>query len=43
MSLMEGVKTGLSSQVAELFETYIQTIILRNAKCLNSGGGYFLK
>jgi hypothetical protein len=37
--LMEGVKTWLSSQAADFFDTGIQKLLLRY-KCLNSGGDY---
>jgi hypothetical protein len=40
---MEGVKTWLSSQVADFFDTGIQTLIPQYDKCLNSGGDYFEK
>jgi hypothetical protein len=36
---MEGVKTWLSSQAADFFNTGIQELIPRY-KCLNSGGDY---
>jgi hypothetical protein len=38
--LMEGVKTWLSSQAADFFDTDIQKLIPRYDKCLNSGGDY---
>jgi transposase len=41
--LLEGVKTWLSSQVADFFHTGIQKLISRYDKCLNSGGDYFEK
>jgi hypothetical protein len=37
--LLEGVKTWLSSQAADIFDTGIQKLIPRY-KCLISGGGY---
>jgi histone-lysine N-methyltransferase SETMAR len=37
--LMEGVKTFLSSQATDFFDTGIQKLIPRY-KCLNSGGDY---
>jgi hypothetical protein len=40
--LMEGVKTWLSSQVADFFDTGIQKLIPRY-KCLISGGYYVEK
>jgi transposase len=40
--LMEGVKTWLSSQAADLFDTDIQRLIPRY-KCLSSGGDYVEK
>jgi hypothetical protein len=40
---MEGVKTWLSSQVADFFDTGIQKLIPRYDKCLNSGGYYVEK
>jgi hypothetical protein len=40
--LMEGVKTWLSLQVADFFDTGIQTLILRY-KCLNCGGGDYVE
>jgi hypothetical protein len=36
--LMEGVKTWLSSQAADFFDTGAQKLIPRYYKCLNSGG-----
>jgi hypothetical protein len=36
--LMEGVKSWLSSQAADFFDTSIQKFIPRHDKCLNSGG-----
>jgi hypothetical protein len=36
--LMEGVKTWLSSQVADFFDTGIQKLVPRYDKCLSSGG-----
>jgi transposase len=36
--LMEGVKTWLSSQVADFFDISIKKLIPRYNKCLNSGG-----
>jgi hypothetical protein len=36
--LMEGVKTWLSSQAADFFDTVIQNHIPRCDKCLNSDG-----
>jgi hypothetical protein len=41
--LMEGVKTWLSSQVTDFFDTSIQKLISRYDKCLNSGGDYVEK
>jgi hypothetical protein len=41
--LMEGVKTWLSSQAADFFDTGIQKLIPRYDKYLNSGGDYFEK
>jgi histone-lysine N-methyltransferase SETMAR len=41
-ALMEGVKTWLSSEVADFSDTGIQ-LIPRNDKCLNSGGDYVEK
>jgi transposase len=38
--LMEGVKTWLSSQVADFFDTGTQELIPRYDKCLSSGGDY---
>jgi hypothetical protein len=35
---MEGVKTCLSSQATDFFDTDIQKLIPRSDKCLNSGG-----
>jgi hypothetical protein len=35
---MEGVKTWLSSQVADVFDTGIQKLIHQYDKCLNSSG-----
>jgi hypothetical protein len=35
---MEGVKTWLSSQTADFFDTGTQKLIPRYDKCLNSGG-----
>jgi hypothetical protein len=40
--LMEGVKTWLSSQAADFFDTGIQKFISRY-KCLYSGGNYVAK
>jgi hypothetical protein len=40
--LMEGVKTWLSSQVADIFDTGVPQIIPRY-KCLNSGGDHVEK
>jgi transposase len=41
--LMKGVKTWLSSQAADLFDTGIRKLIPRCVKCLNFGGDYFEK
>jgi histone-lysine N-methyltransferase SETMAR len=41
--LMEGVKTGLSSQAADLFDTGIQKLIPQHDNCLNSSGDYVEK
>jgi hypothetical protein len=41
--LMEDVKTWLSWQVADLFDTGIQKRIPRYGKCLNSGNDYVEK
>jgi hypothetical protein len=41
--LMEDVKTWLSSQVADFFDTGIQKLIPQYDKCLNSGGDYVVK
>jgi hypothetical protein len=41
--MMEGVKTWLSSQAADLFDTGIPTLIPRYNKCLNFGGYYVVK
>jgi hypothetical protein len=38
--LIEGVKTWLSSQVADFSDTGIHKLIPRCDKCLNSGGDY---
>jgi hypothetical protein len=38
--LMEGVKTWLSSQAADFFDTSIQKLISRYDRCLSSGGDY---
>jgi hypothetical protein len=35
---MEGLKTWLSSQAADFFDTGIQKLIPRYDKCLSSGG-----
>jgi hypothetical protein len=40
---MEGDKTWLSPQEADLFDTGIQKLIPRYDKCLNSGGDYVEK
>jgi hypothetical protein len=37
---MEGVKTWLSSQVTDFFDTGIQKLIPRYEKCLNSRDDY---
>jgi hypothetical protein len=37
---MEDVKTWLSSQTADFFDTGVQKLIPRYDKCLNSGGDY---
>jgi hypothetical protein len=41
--LMEGVKTWLSSMMADFFDTGIQKLIPQYEKCLNSGGDYVEK
>jgi hypothetical protein len=41
--LMDGVKTWLSSQVADFSDTGIQKLIPRHNKCLNSGCEYAKK
>jgi transposase len=41
--LMEGVKSWLSSQAADFFDTSIQKLIPRYDKCLNSGRDYVEK
>jgi transposase len=41
--LMEGVKTWLSSQAADFFDTGLQNRIPRYNKCLNSGGEHVEK
>jgi hypothetical protein len=41
--LMEGVKTWLSSQTADFFDTSIQKLIPRYDKCLSSGCDYVEK
>jgi hypothetical protein len=41
--MMEGVKTRLSSQVANFSDTGIQKLIPRYDKCLNSGGDHVEK
>jgi hypothetical protein len=41
--LMEGVKTRLSSQAADFFDTGIQKFIPRYDKCLSSSGDYIEK
>jgi hypothetical protein len=40
---MEDVKTWLSSQAADFFDTGIQKLIPRYDKCLSSGGDYIEK
>jgi hypothetical protein len=40
---MEGVKTWLSSQAADFFETGLHKLIPRYHKGLNSGGDYVEK
>jgi hypothetical protein len=40
---MEGVKTWLSLQVADFFDTGIQKLIPWYNKCLTSGGDYIKK
>jgi hypothetical protein len=40
---MDAVKTLLSSQVADFFDTGIQTLISHHDKCLNLGGDYVEK
>jgi hypothetical protein len=42
MELMEGIKTWLSSQTADFFDTGIQKFIPQY-KCLSSGGDYVEK
>jgi histone-lysine N-methyltransferase SETMAR len=42
-ALMEGVKTWLSSQAADFFDTGIHKLIPRYDKYLNSGGNYVEK
>jgi hypothetical protein len=39
--LMKDVKSWLSSQAADIFDTGIQKLIPRYDKCLNSGGDVF--
>jgi hypothetical protein len=41
--MMEGAKTWLSSQAADLFDTGIPKLISRYNKRLNSGGCYVVK
>jgi hypothetical protein len=41
--LMEGVKTWLSSQAADFFDTGIQKLIPQYDKCVSSGGDYVEK
>jgi hypothetical protein len=41
--LMESVKTWLSSQAADFFDTGIQKLIRQYDKCLNSSGDYVEK
>jgi hypothetical protein len=41
--LMEDVKTWLSSQVADFFDTGIQKLIPQYDKCLNASGDYIEK
>jgi hypothetical protein len=41
--LMEGVKTWVSSQAVDVFDTGIQELILRYDKCPNSGNDYVEK
>jgi histone-lysine N-methyltransferase SETMAR len=41
--LMEGVRTWLSAQAADFFDTGLQKLIPRCDKCLNSGGDYVEK
>jgi transposase len=41
--LMEGVKTWLSSQPTNFFDTGIQNLIFRYDNCLSSGGDYVEK
>jgi hypothetical protein len=36
--LMEGVKTWLSAEAADFFDTGIQKLVPRYDKCLSSGG-----
>jgi hypothetical protein len=43
MELTEGVKTWLSPQAADFFDTEIQNLIPRYYKFLNSGGDYIEK
>jgi hypothetical protein len=40
---MKGIKTWLSSQAADFFDTGIQKLISRYDKCFNSGGDYVEK
>jgi transposase len=41
--LMEGIKTWLSSQAADFFDTGIQKLTHQYDKCLNSGDDYVEK
>jgi hypothetical protein len=41
--LLEGVKTWLSSQTEDFFDTGTQKPVPRYDKCLNSGSNYVLK
>jgi hypothetical protein len=41
--IVEGIKTSLSSQVADFFDTGIQKPIPRYGTCLNSDGNYVEK
>jgi hypothetical protein len=41
--LMEGIKTWLSSQVADLFDSLMQKLVPLYDRCLSSGGDYVEK